>query len=43
MRIKQQWVQHQVYNYYVNGDQLQLNRGKNSSFGKIYGTKTKTY
>ena len=28
MRIKQQWVQYQVYSYYVNGDQMQLNKGK---------------
>ena len=28
MRIKQQWVQHQVYSYYFNDDRLLLNSGK---------------
>lgn len=35
MRIKQQWVQYQVYSYYVDGDQLQLNRGKMAPLAKF--------
>ena len=35
MRIKQQWVQYQVYSYYVNGDQMQLNKGKMAPLAKF--------
>jgi hypothetical protein len=35
MRIKQQWVQHQVYSYYFNDDRLLLNSGKMAPTAKF--------